>query len=151
MYLPQHLQNRQTVPNFRAWRRLTAVGLLGLFGVLSNASLGQTQTPTPDLPASQDIVIPQSEPDLPEIEPFELPPVDDLLEPSAPLDQPPLPTDEVEFVIKQFVFEGNTAFSDRELEDLTAGFIQGESSESQTFADIAAARTAVTDLYVANG
>ena len=151
MHSPRYWQNGQSISKYLRWRRFINASLLGICGLLSNVALVQAQTPSPESLPPQDIVPPQSDPGLPEVEPFELPPADDLLGPSDPPTQPPLPIDDVTFVIKRFEFEGNTAFSDQELEDVTADFVQGENSENQTFSDIAAARAAVTDLYIANG
>ena len=100
-----------------------------------------------ELPPPQNVLPVEPEPE-PELEPFELPPADELLGPSETLNQPPLPTDDVTFKIEEFVFNGNTAFSNQELIDVTAEFRQGE---LQTFADVANAREAVTELYVNEG
>ena len=147
MHSPRYWQHGQPISKCLRWRRFTHAILLGIFGLLSNVALVQAQTPSPDSPAPQDIVPPQSEPELPEIEPFELPPVDELLGPSEPPTQPPLPIDDVTFDITQFKFQGNTAFSNTDLEAETDKFL----GSNQTFADVAAARAAVTELYISNG
>ncbi len=115
---------------------------------LSNAGVVRAQALPVELPPSQDTVIPQPEP-LPEPRPLEeLPPADELLGPPADLPgQPDLPTDDATFVIQRFEFIKNTAFDDETLQALTAEF----TGESRTFADIAAARSAVTQLYIDNG
>ncbi|MEO0984861.1 MAG: ShlB/FhaC/HecB family hemolysin secretion/activation protein [Cyanobacteria bacterium J06639_14] len=128
---------------------ISAVGILCLLW-LSSAGEAQAQTDVlvpDDLPPPQDTVPPQPQtpqetPPLPD-----LPPADELLGPQEGLRQPPLPTNEATFLIERFEFINNTAFTDEELGALTDEF----TGEAKTFADIAAARTAVNQLYINNG
>ncbi|WP_228016400.1 POTRA domain-containing protein [Leptolyngbya ectocarpi] len=115
---------------------------------LTDVSSSQAQVPSVELPPFQDTVAPQPEarpePELLE----ELPPADTLLGPlQSPEVEPSFPLEGTTFAIKKFEFINNTAFETEELAEVTAGFL----GESQTFADIAAAREAVTQLYIENG
>ncbi|MEL7508129.1 MAG: ShlB/FhaC/HecB family hemolysin secretion/activation protein [Cyanobacteria bacterium J06554_1] len=122
---------------------ISVVGVLCLLGT-ADKTWAQTTAPL-ELPPSQDTVLPQDEP-LPEpLPPQELPPADDLLEPSQePLSQPSLPINDATFRIDRFEFINSTVFDDEKLQEVTDEF----RGTSQTFADIAAAREAVTQLYI---
>ncbi|MEO1181295.1 MAG: POTRA domain-containing protein [Cyanobacteria bacterium J06636_28] len=125
---------------------ISVVGVLCLLGT-ADKTWAQTTAPL-ELPPSQDTVLPQDEP-LPEpLPPQELPPADDLLEPSQePLSQPSLPINDATFRIDRFEFINSTVFDDAKLQEVTDEF----KGTSQTFADIAAARAAVTQLYIDSG
>ena len=126
------------------------IGTLGVSCLfwLGSGVKAQAQTILPKLPPPQDAVIPQEQ-ELPELQPpQELPSADELL--GAPEELPgqsPLPTDSAVFVIERFEFINNTAFDEETLRGVTAEF----TGEAQTFADVAAARTAVTQLYINEG
>ncbi len=78
-----------------------------------------------------------------------LPPPEELLPtptPTSPLIAPPLDSTET-IIIEQFIFEGNTAFSDQELAEETQSFL----NRPITFAELLQARSAVTNLYIRNG
>ncbi len=81
--------------------------------------------------------------------PQPLPPPQDLLPPSVPSPQPP--EDSIDrsqtLVVEQFIFEGNTAFSDADLAKITQPF----TGRPITFTELLQARSAVTQLYVDNG
>lgn len=102
----------------------------------------QTQNSYPQ-PVPPDATIP--EPQLPPI----LPPPEELL-PSPPPDSTPIEPDLEDsqtLAIEQFIFEGNTAFTDEELAAVTQPFL----NRPITFAELLQARSAVTNLYVSNG
>ncbi len=120
--------------------------------------LAQTPTPvTPDsnpslpsLPPPQDIVppspLPAPEPSLPQ----PLPPPEELLEPSTPTPtNPEIPEGATQstITVTKFEFEGNTAFSDEKLAEVTQRF----TNTPITFAELLSARTEITQLYVDNG
>ena len=132
---------------FIAQSCISAASVLGLFG-LSNPGRAQTQMIPSDVLPPQDIVPPQAEPQ-PELPPLqELPPAEELLEsPPNGVSQPPLQTDGNTFEIERFEFINNTAFDDERLRQETDEFI----GEDKTFADVAAARSAVTQLYLNEG
>jgi len=88
---------------------------------------------------------PQKEPSLPK--PLPLP--EQLLPP--PLSSPPieenLPPSSEKIVVKQFLFEGNTAFTDAELSQVVESFIDSPIS----FTELLAVRSAITNYYIENG
>lgn len=91
-----------------------------------------------------------SDPPIPEPQlPPTLPPPEELLPSPTPDSAPTEPNVEQSQtrVIEQFIFEGNTAFTDEELAAVTQPFI----NRPITFAELLQARSAVTDLYVSNG
>jgi hemolysin activation/secretion protein len=78
-----------------------------------------------------------------------LPPPEELLPtptPTSPLTEPPPNTSET-LIIKRFIFEGNTAFTDEELADLTQDFL----NIPITFAELLQARSAITNFYISQG
>ena len=107
----------------------------------------------PPIPPPQNIVpLPNSTP--PELQtpltPNPLPPPEELLPttPTTPItpevDPVTLPD---KFTIERFEFSGNTAFSNRQLAEVTAKF----TGRPLTFAELLEVRSAVTKLYVDNG
>lgn len=78
--------------------------------------------------------------------PAPLPPPEELLPPPTqpPLDEPTVPGT---IIVKQFQFNGNTAFSSEELVAVTEPFTDRPIS----FTELLQARSAVTQLYVNNG
>ncbi|MFG6097909.1 ShlB/FhaC/HecB family hemolysin secretion/activation protein [Leptothoe sp. ISB3NOV94-8A] len=108
----------------------------------------QAQTTPVELPSPQDTLPPPLTPQ-PELLPAQdLPSADELLD--QPQDQPnqsSVPRDSGTFLIKRFEFVNNTAFDDETLQGVTHEF----TGESQTFADVTAARAAVTQLYIDEG
>ena len=146
----QHQCNSWPIPigkmRILAIKGLCTLSIAGTVG-FSSAVEVQAQTPPSETLPPQDILLPQSEPP-PELIPFDLPPVDDLLDPAQErLDQPPLSTDDMPFKITRFEFQDNTAFNDEALRKVTQTFV----GDNKTFADIAAARSAVTQLYIDSG
>ena len=122
---------------------------------LAAQTVAQVQVPS-DLPRNQDIVPPivprpQPLPTPPPPTPAPLPPPSELLQPTPPT--PTTPQEELPsnvpgtFTVERFEFEGNTAFSDEQLAEVTKQFI----GRALTFAELLQARSAVTDLYVRNG
>jgi hemolysin activation/secretion protein len=99
------------------------------------------------LPPPQD-VLPNNERDrLPETSPT-LPPPEDLLPEMAPTEESPKPTRiPGTITVKKFEFEGNTAYSDEELQKITARF----RDRPITFVELLQARSTVTKKYVDNG
>ncbi|MEO1374786.1 MAG: POTRA domain-containing protein, partial [Cyanobacteria bacterium J06635_10] len=103
----------------------------------------------PELPQPQDVQ-PPSPPVPPAPAPQQrLPPPSELLKPA----QPTLPSDEqfpaIEqiFVVKQFEFTGNTAFSDRKLTELLAEF----TNKPINFDKLLEARSKIEQLYIDEG
>lgn len=91
-------------------------------------------------------------PTLPEqpITPSPLPQQDDIkLKPPEPLTPTPeIPAPNIQAIqIKNFVFQGNTVFSNKKLEELLAPFIGREI----TFSELLEARAEITKLYIDNG
>ncbi|MBR8828471.1 MAG: ShlB/FhaC/HecB family hemolysin secretion/activation protein [Gomphosphaeria aponina SAG 52.96 = DSM 107014] len=85
----------------------------------------------------------------PEIPPL-LPPPEDLLPiPTPPVSQPDEPATTIPgtITVNRFNFEGNTAFSNEQLAEVTAPY----TGRPLSFAELLAARSAVTQLYVDNG
>ncbi|MEB3281183.1 MAG: ShlB/FhaC/HecB family hemolysin secretion/activation protein [Lyngbya sp.] len=78
-----------------------------------------------------------------------LPPPEEFLPSPRPHSTPTEPDDEESqtLVIERFIFEGNTAFTDEQLAEVTQSFL----NRPITFAELLQARSAVTDLYVSNG
>ncbi len=107
---------------------------------------------TPDATQSQSPIRPSPRSPIPPLQPpppAPLPPPEELLQP-----QEPLPEGEVTFpevpgtvVVEQFLFEGNTAFSDEKLAEVTAPF----RGRSIGFSELLGARSAITELYVREG
>ena len=86
---------------------------------------------------------------LPEI-PKPLPPSPEILQPppSPPVVEEELPTNTSGTItVKQFRFEGNTAFSDETLREITKSYLQ----RPITFAELLQARSAITQLYIDGG
>lgn len=99
------------------------------------------------LPSPQDILPNEERDRLPETAP-NLPPPEDLLPEMVPTEESPKPSRiPGTITVKKFEFEGNTAYSDEELREATAGF----RDRSITFAELLQARSAVTKKYVDNG
>ncbi len=106
---------------------------------------GTSQTPDPGQ------IIPPIEPTpLPLPTPTPLPPPGELLEPPT---TPDLPTQELPdnvpgtIIVERFEFEGNTAFSDEELAEVTQDYVNRPIS----FAELLQARSAVTKKYIDDG
>lgn len=123
---------------------------LGAIALLLNPQTIQAQETSP-LQTQAPRIIPVPEPppppELPT--PAPLPPPEELLPPAVPTPEPPdtLPDVSDTLIVEQFVFEGNTAFSDEELAEVTAPF----TGRPVTFAELLQARSAVTELYVTEG
>lgn len=86
---------------------------------------------------------------LPEL-PKPLPPSPEILKPppSPPVVEEELPTNTSGTItVKEFRFEGNTAFTDGELREITNAYLQ----RPITFAELLQARSAITQLYVEQG
>jgi hemolysin activation/secretion protein len=98
-----------------------------------------TQLPNP---------IPPREPELPPPEPPQ-PPEPSPLQPTpqTPVEGEDRPEIPGTIRVDRFEFEGNTAFSDRELAEVTKAFVKREI----TFAELIAAEAAVTQKYVTAG
>lgn len=90
----------------------------------------------PPRPPSPPIPLPQPLPEIPLQIPTPTPPV-----------SPELPTLPGNITVTQFIFEGNTAFSDEELTIVTAPF----TNRAITFAELLQAEAAVTKLYTDAG
>ncbi|NEP39643.1 MAG: ShlB/FhaC/HecB family hemolysin secretion/activation protein [Okeania sp. SIO2H7] len=105
---------------------------------------------TPETVQSQSPVRPSPRSPIPPLQPPPpLPPPEELLQPDTPLPQGEVTFPDVPatVVVEEFVFEGNTAFSDRELAEVTAEFI----GRPIGFNELLTARTAISDLYVRKG
>ncbi|MGB3513789.1 MAG: ShlB/FhaC/HecB family hemolysin secretion/activation protein [Microcoleaceae cyanobacterium] len=78
-----------------------------------------------------------------------LPPLEQLLPPPLPAPTSPedLPQSSEKITVQKFVFQGNTAFSDAELAQVTESF----TNRPITFIELLAARSAVTNHYIENG
>lgn len=78
-----------------------------------------------------------------------LPPPEELFPSPLPNSTPTEPDVEPSqtLVIERFIFEGNTAFTDEKLAEITQSFL----NRPITFSELLQARSAVTDLYVSNG
>ena len=125
---------------------------------LAASTVAQSQVP-PNIPRDGDrienpIIIPprpQPLPSPPPPTPDPLPPPAELLQPTPPT--PTTPQEEVpsnvpgNITVERFEFEGNTAFSDQQLAEVTKQF----TGRTLTFGELLQARSAVTDLYTRNG
>lgn len=113
--------------------------------VPSDIPRNQQPLPGPLIPRPQPLPTPQPP------TPAPLPPPSELLQPTPPTPTTPgeqLPSNVPgTFTVERFEFEGNTAFSDEQLAEVTKQFI----GRALTFAELLQARSAVTDLYVRNG
>ncbi|MBT9314839.1 ShlB/FhaC/HecB family hemolysin secretion/activation protein [Leptothoe spongobia] len=115
---------------------------------LSSGGKAHAQAPSLERITPQNVIIPQPESQPEQLPPQELPSADELLGPSpAPPIGPSLPPNSATFLIKEFEFSESTVFDEEELRAETDKY----KGESKTFADIAAAREAVTNLYLENG
>ncbi|ACK72867.1 Polypeptide-transport-associated domain protein ShlB-type [Gloeothece citriformis PCC 7424] len=91
-----------------------------------------------------------SRPETPTPTPSPLPPLEDILPPNP---STPTPSDNFPsnipgtITVRQFNYEGNTAFSDQELDRVTQPYLNRPIS----FAELLQARTAITQLYIDNG
>jgi hemolysin activation/secretion protein len=117
--------------------------------LLGSTSIAQAQTPpSPTLPR-----------DLPPIQPLEKP--EDIIRrqqippttlPGSPIpppqtkDNPIAPTDQT-FQVKRFVLTGSRVFSQAEIDQVTAAFL----NKPITFAQVLEARSRITELYVSRG
>ncbi|MEO1391411.1 MAG: ShlB/FhaC/HecB family hemolysin secretion/activation protein [Cyanobacteria bacterium J06634_5] len=127
---------------------------LSILSLLGFTLTGRVQAQTPPFPLPSEETLPSQQRPQPEpdINPA-LPPASDLLEsvPDAPnldeSDPPPVLQGGAVFDIREFVVKGSTVFSDEALRQVTARF-QGA---DKTFLDVAAARAAVTQLYIDEG
>jgi hemolysin activation/secretion protein len=124
--------------------------------ILSTTELSQVPNLPPDvppIPPPQNIVpLPNSTPLQPQtpLTPKPLPPPEELFPttPTTPITPEVAPvTLPDKFTVERFEFIGNTAFSNRQLAEVTAKF----TGRSLTFAELLEARSAVTKLYVDNG
>jgi hemolysin activation/secretion protein len=101
-------------------------------------------------PATQaPVIIPRTtEPTLPEAEP--LPPLEDLLENTPETTSPQVPAGESggNFTIDRFQIEGNTAFSDEEIQEK---ILKRYTGKPITFNDLLKIETEVTRFYTNNG
>ncbi|EKV02205.1 hemolysin activation/secretion protein [Leptolyngbya sp. PCC 7375] len=144
------LQNRQSVSQNGL---LLAAGLMSAISVLHFLSPhhiehAQAQTTPVELPRPQDTLPPPLTPQPEPLPAQDLPSADELLDqPQEQPNQSPIPIDSGTFLIDRFEFVNNTAFDDETLQGVTNEF----TGESQTFADVAAARAAVTQLYIDEG
>lgn len=115
------------------------------------ASSGRINAQIPEsLPDNPTIIPLPPQPSPPELElPQRLPPPEQLLpETEQPLINPDLiPNSENTFIINQFNFEGNTAFTDEELAEITKPF----TNRPITFTELLQARSQVTEHYVKKG
>lgn len=154
MHRADYRQSRNTaLTKKRAFIRgsITALSIVCSLGFYTTQPV-QAQT-APFTPRPQDIAPSQPRPQLePEIRPT-LPPASDLLEssPSGPnLDesgQPSMLQGGATFDIETFVFEGSSVFSNDDLQAVTNPFL----GDDKTFLEVAAARAAVTQLYIDSG
>ncbi|HIK26506.1 MAG TPA: ShlB/FhaC/HecB family hemolysin secretion/activation protein [Oscillatoriaceae cyanobacterium M7585_C2015_266] len=89
-------------------------------------------------------------PPVPPLLPPQLPPPEELLQPPTtapkPQEEPPLGVPET-IRVERFKFEGNTAFSEKELAEVTKAFV----GKDLTFAELLQARSAVTKHYIDAG
>ncbi|MDY7019825.1 MAG: POTRA domain-containing protein, partial [Cyanobacteriota bacterium] len=78
-----------------------------------------------------------------------LPPPEELLPVPVPNSTPLEPglDDSQTLIIERFIFEGNTAFTDGELAEVTQSFL----NRPITFAELLQARSAITDYYIQEG
>jgi hemolysin activation/secretion protein len=113
--------------------------------VPSDLPRNQQPLPSPIVPRPQPLPTPQPP------TPAPLPPPSELLQPTRPTPTTPLEERPSNvpgtFTVERFEFEGNTAFSDEQLAEVTKQF----TGRALTFAELLQARSAVTDLYVRNG
>lgn len=104
----------------------------------------------PELPLPQDVQrpSPRKTPQTPS--PQKLPPPSELFKPTEPLlpSDEDFPTEGQMFVVKQFKFTGNTAFSDKELNQLLGNDF---THKQINFAKLAAARDKITKHYIEKG
>lgn len=106
----------------------------------------------PTVPPIRDLLPPSSAPSLPPLEP--LPPAEDLLNPPRNLQPTPsnLPSEGLEIPnqiqVKRFEFVGNTAFSDRELQQVLQEFIN---TPITSFNQLLQARTKIAQYYLERG
>lgn len=99
------------------------------------------------LPPTQDVFPTQERDRLPETVP-RLPPLEDLLPEMDPQRDSPSPSHIPDTItVTKFKFEGNTAYSDGELQEELNNFLD----TPLTFADLLRARSAITDKYVKAG
>lgn len=122
--------------------------------VLAVATPARSGQPVAEfLPATERGAIAQAPLPLP---PREIPPLPSPQPPPPPQPIPapppatpeePAPSEEIQIVVKEFRFEGNTAFSNEELAAVTAPF----TDRPITFAQLLEARAAVTRLYLEKG
>ncbi len=136
------------------WVSKPWIGLLVLSLKISLVMLGigdrlNAQIPE-SIPENPTIVPVPPQPPQPELElPQPLPPPEQLLpQTEQPLINPEqIPNSDNTFIIEQFNFEGNTAFTDDELAELTKNFI----NRPITFTELLQARSEVTAYYVNKG
>lgn len=104
---------------------------------------------TPDATQSQSPIRPSPLPPLQPPPPAPLPPPEELLQPGSgtPGGEEVFPDVPGTVVVEQFLFEGNTAFSDEKLAEVTAPF----RGRSIGFSELLGARTAISELYVRAG
>lgn len=106
----------------------------------------------PDLAQNQSPIRPSPRSPIPPLEtplPTPLPPPEQLLEPTTPIPRTREQFREVpgEIVVEEFIFEGNTAFSDEELAELIKSFI----GRPLSFSELLGARSAIAELYLREG
>ena len=92
----------------------------------------ETEIPLPSEPAGDILTIPSPDPGLQQ-------------DSSSELEDTIISEDTI--VVKSFKFEGNTAFSNRQLSDVVASFVD----RPLTFTELLEARSAITDYYVSQG
>ncbi|VEP15972.1 Surface antigen (D15) [Hyella patelloides LEGE 07179] len=113
------------------------------------ASPGSPSLPSPEDVDVQEVPIPPTtEPSFPDSQP--LPSLDDLLE-STPETAPPQTPEgdsDVTFIIERFQIEGNTAFSDAEIQEKVLARYRGKPI---SFSDLLEIETEITQLYQENG
>lgn len=115
------LQNQQSSPVERHWR-------------------SQIRSPQDALPNDERERLPETSP--------RLPPPEELLPDLVPeVDSPQQPKIPGTITVKEFEFQGNTAYSDGELQKVTKDF----RGQPITFAELLQARTAVTQKYLDGG
>ncbi len=102
------------------------------------------QSQSPVRPSSDSPIAPLQPP-----LPSPLPPLEELLQPggTTPGEQESFPDVPGTVVVEKFVFEGNTAFSDQKLAEITASFI----GRPLSFSELLQARSAISELYIREG
>lgn len=118
---------------------------------LQNVELQNSQLPKLQLPEITQVplTVPRTtEPTVPEAKP--LPPLDELLENTPETTSPQTPTGDSQetFTIDRFQIEGNTAYSDEEIQAQVLKEYQGKPI---SFKDLLEIETKVTQLYTKNG